>query len=223
MHPHSDAPPRDTRDRLVLIGGGGHALVVADAAEASGRRLAGFLDDNAQAPLGLSAARQPHAPCIGGLLEVDRVRGLDWIVALGDLELRRRALAAVLHAFGPAKLAATVVHPRAFVSETGRLEAGVFVGPGAVIHTRAHVREHAIINTGAIVEHECDVGANTHVAPGAVLGGACTVGDDTLIGLGARVLPGVRIGTRCVVGAGAVVIRDVPDGQMVVGVPAASL
>ncbi|WP_262422983.1 acyltransferase [Brevundimonas denitrificans] len=41
-----------------------------------------------------------------------------------------------------------------------------------------------------------------------------------LIGLGARVLPGVRIGAWAVVGAGAVVMKDVADGQTVAGVPA---
>ncbi|MEY4019452.1 MAG: hypothetical protein RLZZ590_752, partial [Actinomycetota bacterium] len=37
---------------------------------------------------------------------------------------------------------------------------------------------------------------------------------------GAVVIQGIEIGENCIIGAGAVVIRDVPDNHMAVGVPA---
>jgi serine O-acetyltransferase len=46
------------------------------------------------------------------------------------------------------------------------------------------------------------------------------IGDNVFIGTGARVLGGIRIGDDAVVGANAVVIKDVPDGATVVGIPA---
>jgi acetyltransferase-like isoleucine patch superfamily enzyme len=47
-----------------------------------------------------------------------------------------------------------------------------------------------------------------------------TIRDGAIIGAGATLLPGVVIGEKAVVGAGAVVSRDVPEGVIVVGVPA---
>ncbi len=47
-----------------------------------------------------------------------------------------------------------------------------------------------------------------------------TVGDDVTIGTGAKVLGGIKIGSCVKVGANAVVIRDIPDDSMAVGVPA---
>lgn len=44
--------------------------------------------------------------------------------------------------------------------------------------------------------------------------------DDVIIGAGAKILGGVRIGTGARVGANAVVVTDVPDGALAVGVPA---
>jgi acetyltransferase-like isoleucine patch superfamily enzyme len=50
--------------------------------------------------------------------------------------------------------------------------------------------------------------------------GYIEIEDDAWLGTGAIILPNVRIGTGAVVGAGAVVLKDVPDFTVVVGVPA---
>ena len=43
---------------------------------------------------------------------------------------------------------------------------------------------------------------------------------DAWLGTDSIILPNVRIGTGAVVGAGAVVLKDVPDFTVVVGIPA---
>lgn len=196
---------------IVLVGGGGHALVVGEAAQAEGLACAGFYDDNTGCVL---ARRAPHTH-LGGFDTLRTAPAQAWILALGDIALRRRLIASL----GSAR-ALALAHPRAFVGPSATLAPGAFVGAEACVQAYATVGAHAIINTGAIVEHECEIGENAHVAPGAVLGGNVGIGADTLVGLGAAVLPGVRIGARCVIGAGATVIRDVPDGATVMGTPA---
>ena len=200
---------------IIIIGGGGHALVVAEAAADAGWRLAGCLDDDERATL---CAGEPCAARLGRLRDFDLLRDHAWIVGIGDVKARRTLIDALDARPG----AATITHPAAHVSPTSTLERGIYVGPGAIVHTRAVVADHAILNTGCVVEHECRIGANAHIAPGAVLGGRVTVGTDTLIGLGSRILPNLTVGAGCVVGAGAVVTRNVPDGATVVGHPARS-
>ncbi len=46
------------------------------------------------------------------------------------------------------------------------------------------------------------------------------IGDDVVLGCGARILGPVRIGARAVIGANAVVLADVPEGGVAVGIPA---
>lgn len=46
------------------------------------------------------------------------------------------------------------------------------------------------------------------------------IGDDVTVGCGARVLGPVRVGARAVIGANAVVLADVPDDAVAVGLPA---
>lgn len=207
---------------LLFVGGGGHAVVVAEAAqslcEQTGLPPIGCLDDHEQPAL----SRPPGAvPRLGPLSQLEALASaqMTWILAIGDLAVRRRIIDRL-----PAQLslgsAWTVTHPSASVSRSALVGRGVYIGPMAVVHSRARVGDHAIVNSGAIVEHGVQLGVNVHVAPGAIVAGECVVGEDTLIGLGAKVMPGITIGRACVIGAGALVRANVPDGAKVAGVPA---
>jgi len=205
---------------IYLLGGGGHALVVADSVSSAGHRIIGFFDDAGKPAVSLAGLSGETPPARLGDLENLSARSLvgkPWIICLGDLQHRRGLIDRL---YAAEEDAASVIHPRAVVSSEAVVAAGVFIGPGAIVNANARVLDHAIINSGAIVEHDCLIAENAHIAPGAVLGGGVSVGNDTLVGLGARVLPGVTIGRGCVVGAGAVVLRDVADGESVVGCPA---
>lgn len=46
------------------------------------------------------------------------------------------------------------------------------------------------------------------------------IGNNVNIGWNAIIMPGVTVGNNCIIGAGAVVVKDVPDNSVVVGVPA---
>ncbi|MCS7300843.1 MAG: acetyltransferase, partial [Fimbriimonadales bacterium] len=94
---------------------------------------------------------------------------------------------------------------------------------GVVVQPDARIGRHCIVNTAASVDHDCTIADFVHVAPGARLAGGVKVGEGVLLGVGCCVLPGIQIGAWSVVGAGAVVTEDVPDGVVVVGVPARAI
>lgn len=198
--------------KLLVIGGGGHAWVVTEAARAQGWRVLGFFDDDPEAVV------DEQTPRLGAIPEAEaraaNEKPASTIIALGSLEVRARLIRELRGLFG------IVTHPLSHVSPSSKVGEGTFIGATAVIQGRSALGTHCIINTGAIVEHDCKVGRNVHLAPRSVLGGGVTIGDDTLIGLGASVRPGIRIGSGCIIGVGAAVVRDVPDGSKVVGVPA---
>jgi len=86
------------------------------------------------------------------------------------------------------------------------LEAGVFLGPGAMLLNDKHPRA---VNPDGSPKSEAD----WEVSAGVVAYGAA-------VGGGAVVLPGVTIGRMALVGAGSVVTRDVPERGIVAGNPA---
>ena len=78
----------------------------------------------------------------------------------------------------------------------------------------------AIINTNAGVDHDCRIGSGAHIGPGSALAGNVEIGCESFLGAGTCVVPCVRIGSRAIVGAGSVVLRDIPDNVIAMGVPA---
>lgn len=206
-------PGAEKSHQLVIYGAGGHGLVVADAAVASGWQVIGFIDDNAGP--GATLAGRPM-----WRTTTDTPRHASVIVAVGDCTARQR-LIEKLRAGGHAL--ASILHPSAVVSPSAQLGAGVFVGPLAVVNALATLADGVIVNSGAIVEHHNQLGACSHIAPGATLAGGVSVGAFSLVGAGASVRPRIRIGTRVTVGAGAAVVNDIADGLTVAGVPAKAI
>ena len=143
--------------------------------------------------------------------------GCDVILGIGDIGIRRE----LIDRFdGNGANWASAIHPGASISKHATLGKGIVMVAGSIVDCMAEVGDHAIINTNASVGHDCVVGRNVHVCPASSLGGASRIGDDCMLGMGCRVIPLKNIGSGSTVGAGAVVIEDVPAGELVVGVPA---
>ena len=105
----------------------------------------------------------------------------------------------------------------------------VYINNGANIFAGAHIANNVIIGIASIIyynsiiTHDCVLGDFVEISPGAILLGKCQIGDFTQIGAGAKILPNIKIGKNVIIGAGAVVTKDVPDNQVLVGVPAKSI
>jgi acetyltransferase-like isoleucine patch superfamily enzyme len=73
------------------------------------------------------------------------------------------------------------------------------------------------------VGHDAWIGDEVEMAPGTVIGGHVKVGHRVRMGIGVMVRPGVTIGEGARLGCGAVVVTDVPPGEVWVGNPARCL
>jgi len=73
------------------------------------------------------------------------------------------------------------------------------------------------------IAHNVRVGKNCLLTAGTVIGGSAVIGDSCWTGLNCTIKDHVKLGNNVLVGAGACVIHDVPEGDIVAGVPAKSI
>jgi UDP-3-O-[3-hydroxymyristoyl] glucosamine N-acyltransferase len=73
------------------------------------------------------------------------------------------------------------------------------------------------------IAHNVQVGKRCLVTEGAIIGGSVKIGDECWLGLNSTIKQKVKIGNNVLVAAGACVLHDVPDEDIVGGVPAKSI
>jgi len=204
------------KNKIVLVGGGGHCKVLIDAIQKQGLfEIAGITDKNNAGGkvLGIEVIgsdemlkQMPGSGCKNAFVAV----------ALGNVTLRRD-LYKLLKSLGfelP-----VIVHPSAVVAQEVKIGEGTFIAAGVVVGPGTTIGANVILNTGARLDHDCAVGDFVHIAPGAVLSGGVCVGDGAHVGAGAVVIGYKKIGSNTVIGAGSVVLEDIPEGVTAYGVP----
>jgi serine O-acetyltransferase len=109
------------------------------------------------------------------------------------------------------------------ISHFARFLTGIEIHPGASIGRRFFVDHGA----GVVIGETAEIGDDVLLYQGVVLGGTTlrkgkrhpTVGNRVVMGAGAVALGAIAIGDEARVGAGSVVVKSVPSGATVVGIP----
>ncbi|NRD74697.1 acetyltransferase [Shewanella sp. VB17] len=199
---------------LAILGASGHGKVLADIALVNGFESIQFFDDC------YPELQQLETWPISGntdtlLASVQSFSAV--IVGIGHNQTRLAKQTTLENA---GAIMATLIHPKAIVSQFASIKPGSVVMAGAVLSAFATLGRANIINTAATVDHDCKLADGVHISPGANLAGAVSVGTCTWVGLGACVIQCLKIGANVIVGAGSTVIHSTIDNIMVVGSPA---
>jgi sugar O-acyltransferase (sialic acid O-acetyltransferase NeuD family) len=203
---------------VILLGAGGHAVVLLDALQLNGTRLLGYAAPQATQPGPLS-----RLDWIGDDSKVlhyppEQVLLVNGIGSVGDTNSRRQLYE---HFKSKGYQFASVFHPHAIISNLDvQLGEGVQVLAGAVINGCVSISDNVIVNTRSVVEHHCVIANHCHVASGAVICGGCHIENSVHIGAGATVNQERVIEAGSVIASGAVVISNVKENTLVAGVPA---
>jgi serine O-acetyltransferase len=111
-----------------------------------------------------------------------------------------------------------------FLSHITRWLTGIEIHPGASIGRRVFI-DHGM---GVVIGETAEIGDDCTLYHGVTLGGTSwnkgkrhpTLMPGVVVGAGAKILGPITLGAGAKVGSNAVVVKDVPDGATVVGIPA---
>lgn len=203
------------KNRLFIVGCGGHGRVVADIAIKSQKYdEIFFLDDNPE-------FQSWQGIYVKGNCQFSEFQNADeLIVAVGNNQIREELQE--FYKIQGIKIA-TLIHPDVVIGMDVSIGDGSVVVAGAIINSGAKIGKGAIINTAASIDHDNYIGDFSHISIGVHLAGSVIVGKHVWIGAGATVSNNIKICNNVVVGAGTIIIRDIDESGTYIGVPARKL
>ncbi len=190
-------------DKLFIIGCGGHARSVADIVlDNEPDTEIVFVDSNAH----------PKETLFGFHVIKDLPKEAKNIfVAIGDNSKRSEVMTGIEPT--------TIISKRAYIGKDAIIEAGCLIANGVFIGSQSRIGKGSIVNTNAVIEHECNIGEYCHIAPNSSICGRCQISNNVFLGVGSAVKEKIKIGKNITIGAGGVVVKDLQEQGIYVGVP----
>jgi sugar O-acyltransferase (sialic acid O-acetyltransferase NeuD family) len=171
------------KEKIILIGGGGHCKSCIDVIEQEGRyTIAGIVDmpeKKQHNVLGYSVIGTDAdlAELIKSFPNV--------LITLGQIKSPTRRMELFNDLMHMGARFPVIQSPLAYVSLRAHVAEGTIVMHHALINAGASVGRNCIINTKALVEHDAVIEDHCHISTGAVVNGGVKIGSGSFFGSGA--------------------------------------
>ena len=198
-----------SRDQLILIGAGGHAISCIDVIEQTGQfQVVGLI--GLPNELNTKCLDYPVIATDDGLSDLRASYSYTLItagqIAEPDTRIRLYRIACDLGFELP-----SIVAPSAYVSEHACLGNGTIVMHGAIVNAGVSIGNNCIVNSRTLIEHGAYVNDHCHISTGAILNGGVVIGAGSFVGSGSQIKEGIKLGERCIVAMGLSVRHHLSD------------
>lgn len=202
-----------SKSDLVIVGAGGHALEIIWLARTLGRTVRGVLDDACE------KKSVDEVPLLGNITACEDHSDCEFVVAVGDPRIRKKLIGEI-EARIAKPMYASLIHPSVTLSDSYSVGSGTVIAAGSTISVHVKIGDHCIVNLNSSLSHEVIVGDYCTIAPNVALAGRVHLEDLVEVGLGAGVKQGTVLRRGSLLGMGGVLLSDLPENNIYVGVPA---
>jgi sugar O-acyltransferase (sialic acid O-acetyltransferase NeuD family) len=169
-----------TKKKLLIIGAGGHAKVVAETVLLQSEyTIVGFVDDS----IALGTTIINNYSVVSDIINIDNIIFDEFVVAIGNNTIRKN----IFESLKNRHKAATIFHKNAVISSFSKISAGTVILACAIISFGVEIGENCIINAMTLIDHESTIAANCHIAQGVIIGSNCSIQELSNIALGSKI------------------------------------
>jgi len=171
------------KEKIILIGGGGHCRACIDVIEQEGRfTIEGIVD--VPEKIQHKVLGYPVIGSDSDLAELIKTCP-NVLLTLGQIKTPSRRIELFYDLMTMGARYPVIKSPLAYVSRHALVAEGTIIMHHAVINAGATVGRNCIINTKALIEHDAVIEDHCHISTGAVVNGGATTGSGSFFGSGA--------------------------------------
>jgi sugar O-acyltransferase (sialic acid O-acetyltransferase NeuD family) len=195
------------KEKIILIGGGGHCKSCIDVIEQEGRfAIAGVVDKSDK--VGEKVLGYPVLGTDDDLPELVKTYQ-NVLITLGQIKTPERRISLFKKLLEMDAHFPVIRSPLAYVSPHGQVGEGTIIMHHGMINAGARVGRNCIINTKALVEHDAVIEDHCYIATAALINGGARVGAGTFIGSNAVTREYISICDNAVIGCGAQITKSI--------------
>jgi sugar O-acyltransferase (sialic acid O-acetyltransferase NeuD family) len=179
------------KEKIVLIGGGGHCKSVIDVIESTNQyEIIGIVDKTES--IGKKVLNYEIIACDDDLETIFKTCK-NACITIGQIysnDLRKKLFNLALEI---GYNLPTIISPLAYVSKNATIDKGTIIMHHALVNADVKIGQNCIINTKALIEHDCIIENNCHISTTSVINGEVVVKENSFIGSNSVAVQGIHI------------------------------
>jgi sugar O-acyltransferase (sialic acid O-acetyltransferase NeuD family) len=171
------------KEKIILIGGGGHCRSCIDVIEQEERyEIVGILD-----VAGKVGEKVLDYEIIGTDIDIYKYskKYKNFLVTVGHLKSAEARIRIFLQIKSLGLSIPIIKSPISYVSRHSIIKEGTIIMHGAIINAGVKIGANCIINSNALIEHDAIIEDHCHISTASVINGGVNVGERTFYGSGA--------------------------------------
>ncbi|MDY0192334.1 MAG: NeuD/PglB/VioB family sugar acetyltransferase [Aliarcobacter butzleri] len=179
------------KEKIILIGGGGHCHSVIDVIEQENRyEIIGIVDTKEN--IGKKVLDYKIIACDDDL-ETIFLSCKNALITVGQIESNKIRVKIYNKLKEIGFNLPVIISRLAYVSNHSSIEEGTIIMHHALVNANAKIGKNCIINTKALIEHDCVIGDNCHISTASVLNGGVRVKENSFFGSNATSKQSIEI------------------------------